>query len=153
MKTVAAAASVAAWLTFAMPGCGRPPAAASTSDRYRCALFSPVMRIALGQVAAGSRFEVTVLLDNAAGTSIRVDSIETTCPCLTSLDRSLSFEPGASQSLSLRVDLAVEPEFLGGMMLGVKGRTPSGETAFDIRVDFDVVAPTEPGRPGPNVPN
>ena len=152
MKLLLIGFGFAAFLIFTQVGC-TPTTEPESSKCFDCHLFVPNTPIRLGRVAARSCFDVPVRLKNSTRDRVSISRIQTSCHCFSIVNSSPCFEPQSSQDILLRVDLSQDPDCRGGLMLSAKGWTSTGEPAFDICVEIDVVSPAELGLPEPNVAN
>ena len=71
---------------------------------------------------------------------MEIARIDASCPCIEiSLD-GMILAPSETVQAEVIVDLSKEPDFHGGLLLDAKGKARTGEVAFFIRVEVDVVA-------------
>ncbi len=80
------------------------------------------------------RFELT----NPGSELVRVTRVSSSCPCLMLEPIPLEVPPGGSLPVLARLDLASEPQFIGGLSIAVAGYTPVGELAFNLTVEATV---------------
>ena len=110
------------------PGLSHDPAESSRS-----------VDLDLGTLQPGSRVVGTLRLANPTAEAWRVVELSSSCACL--LDSPTSFEvgPGASVPLAVTWDLSSEPEFRGGLIVAIVGKTASGGEIPPARIAVNVL--------------
>lgn len=96
--------------------------------------------MSLGTLTTGQRAELPITLRNRTSRPLGIRRVETSCPCLRAEPMSFTVRPGESAEVRLAFDSSQEPDFRGGLSIGVVGYDSAGEAVFRTRVDLDVWA-------------
>ena len=94
--------------------------------------------INLGTLDPGQGSGATVVLSNPCGTSIAIDHIETSCPCIQATVDRLPIGPGKSVILSVSFDPSEEAGFRGRLAVELVGKSSDGVVVLRGRVDLEV---------------
>lgn len=81
-------------------------------------------------------YEVTVR--NCTTRALRIEKIEVTCNCMTVEPQQVVLAPGEAVQLTVRVDLNDEPDFIGKLLLGIRGIAYTGEV-FESTATVSVI--------------
>lgn len=134
----------------------KPPPAFYTKEPGRSANPSPPLEISpdpvwLGMITAGQSARSVATLRNPGRDPVRVDRIETSCPCLRPSPNALEIGAGESASLTFDCDLSDEPDFLGRLAINVEAYDHLDRVVFRTRVNLEVRrgARTATGEPFP----
>lgn len=119
---------------------------AASGDPARRALASrpsgliTALPLAWGTIPTERRSEVDWTIRNDSGQAVDVAKVETSCPCLVISPLPSRIEPGASRTLHVGFDPAVEPDFRGRLRIDLEGRAPDNRPLFRSYVDLMVAA-------------
>lgn len=97
--------------------------------------------IALGRLAPGERAEAGWTLSNRTAAVVRLDRVESSCPCVRVEPIPTTIDPGGQANLRVVFDPAEEPDFRGGLAVDLTGRGPTGVVLFRSTVDLTVSGP------------
>jgi hypothetical protein len=86
----------------------------------------PTVRYDAGQVERGGRLQVSFVVSNPGPTAVTVGSIRTSCDCLRIELDATRVEAGTDVRGRAVIDLAAEPQFVGGLMLDAKSGEADG---------------------------
>lgn len=94
--------------------------------------------ISLGILPPGRPASGRLTLKNASVETIRIERVETSCPCIRVSLLPAQVEGGSEQPLTVTFDPTEEPEFRGGLRVEVIGREAGGATLFRTAVVLEV---------------
>jgi len=95
----------------------------------------------LGVVDSNRRVRGTASLVNPGSLAIKVERIESSCPCVRVSPDTLWVGPGASAELAIEFDPSTDPESRGRLAVVVEGKSESSVPVFHARVLMEVAAP------------
>lgn len=95
----------------------------------------------LGRITAGGAREAELRLVNASSSVIEIARVRTSCPCIqvTLLEHRIG--PRQTAVARVRLDLAQEPEFVGGLCPEIEFLDAAGRSLFVRTVNATVVRP------------
>lgn len=125
-------AAAFALLPVALFGFARP-------DAYPRLAVSPAA-VELGSVQQGERRAFTMHLRNPHDKPVTIDYVRSSCPCLEPRGLPWLVSPGNEQIREFELDLAREPEFVGGLVIGLHGQTAGGGVGFSAQVSVTVTS-------------
>lgn len=137
---------------LALVGCNPlqppPPLQPDSSATSALSLIVSPDPIALGTLAPGQSARATVTLRNTRDQTVQV-KLETSCPCIRVTPIELQVEPRQSSLVIVVYDPADDPDFRGRLSVKLSGHEPSGQIAFDSRIEFEIRATTISGLTDP----
>jgi hypothetical protein len=107
-----------------------------SSQAQRLAVSTP--EIDLGDVRAGGCKEADFAVTNPESAPVSISRIDTSCECLTVDMRSQTLQPGETVKARAAIDMALKPEFAGGLALTAKALDADGKPLFAVVVNAEV---------------
>lgn len=115
---------------------GRHPDVSGSSTRTASLRINPTP-VSLGVLMKGQKAKSAITLTNHGTSTLMIDSIETSCPCLTTAPSSICLGPGEGKILAVEFDPSDEPEFRGRLSVDITGYA-NGVVAFRTRANLEV---------------
>ena len=112
----------------------------------------PEPTLSLGVLAPGRSASATLALRNDSTEAVTVEAVESSCPCVRVSPLPARIDAGADRTLTVVFDPVAEPDFRGGLAVGLTGRTRDGAVVFSARIDIDVRDPAQPRSKGSVTP-
>ncbi len=94
----------------------------------------------LGTVSQGERVEFLLQVENPHSQDVLVTEVQSSCPCLEAVGLAWRFPVRAKASVSLVLDLANEPRFVGPLLIQFRAKTSDLREAIRGEVQVRVVS-------------
>lgn len=138
----------AAFFSFALVCCAGAWYA-GTSMAKRTAASSTVKNeihvepalVEFGEIEPGKSASAKIRIINGTNKPFIVSRTTTSCPCLALEPRTPRLEPGETVDAELRLDMAYEPRFTGGLLMTVSVFDGDGERALSLSAKVRVKRP------------
>lgn len=100
-------------------------------------LSASVSNLELGLIRKAGRTEARFSLANRQREPVTISEVRTTCPCL-KVDCARLVPAMDSVDALVKLDLGMEPDFLGDLAIDVNGFDEAGEAVFSLRVQAEI---------------
>jgi hypothetical protein len=94
--------------------------------------------LAFGLMGRATSKEQHFMLVNSSSSDIRIATFDSSCDCLSLTLPRTPIAAGKAAHATARLDLAIEPVFVGRLSIVVNGKTDSGARAFSMRITATV---------------
>jgi len=108
--------------------------AARPAPAHRTCLVPSTAHLDLGRVQAGGITESIVYLANQSPRDIEIAKLEVGCECISFKLPCRDIAAGERVAAEVRLNLAREPEFVGGLSIDVRGLDADGAERFSLVV-------------------
>ena len=101
--------------------------------------ISPAL-IDLGTIAQGQKRQFTVILRNRLDKPVKIERADASCPCVELIPIKVELAPFEDLAVQLAFDLGNDKDFVGSLVIEIRGWAGSGEALFAGEIKVHVVA-------------
>jgi hypothetical protein len=95
----------------------------------------------VGELPQGGRAETIVFITNRSNERIEVVALRVTCPCVSITPDHWSLDSGGQMPVTIILDLAKEPEFVGRLGVTITGESIKDQPIFRLTLNATVIRP------------